>query len=121
MSAKLGAGRVRKAYKFIETSRKRFSVQEICRVPENAPWGYSERLKKPLSNCAKEDIRVLRLIRACFKTSRGTHGAPRVFLDLREARAIFSKRRVARLMQENGLRHCTAIERGGYRSANRPC
>jgi len=47
---------------------------------------------------------MLRLIRASFHASHGVYGAPRVFLDLREAGETCSKPRVARLMRENGLR-----------------
>ncbi len=47
---------------------------------------------------------MLRLSRASFKASEGIYGAPRVFLDLREAGETRSKYRVARLMRENGLR-----------------
>lgn len=45
-----------------------------------------------------------RLIRVPFTASQGIYGAPRVFLDLREAGEMCSKHRVARLMRENGLR-----------------
>ena len=44
------------------------------------------------------------LIRASFVASQGIYGAPRVFLDLREAGETCSKHRVARLMRENQLR-----------------
>ena len=104
MSAKLSAGRVRQTYKFIEAHRKQFSVQVMCRVLEVAPSGYYEWLKKPLSNRAQEDARLLRLIRASFNASHDIYGAPRVFLDLREAGETCSKHRVARLMRENGLK-----------------
>ena len=46
----------------------------------------------------------MRLIRASFKDSQCVYGAPRVFLDLREAGESGSKHRVARLMGENGMR-----------------
>ena len=104
MSAKLSAGRVRQAYTFIETHRKQFSIQQMCRVLEVAPSGYYAWLKEPLSNRAQEDARLLRLIRASFTASHGIYGAPRVFLDLREAGETCSKHRVARLMRENGLK-----------------
>ncbi len=55
--------------------------------------------EKPMSGRAKEDARLLRLIRASFKSSQGVYGAPRVFLDLREAGETCSKHRVARLMR----------------------
>ena len=56
------------------------------------------------SDRAIEDKRLLRLIRASFVASQGVYGAPRVFLDLREAGETCSKHRVARLMRENDIR-----------------
>lgn len=49
-------------------------------------------------------MRLLRLIRASFSASHGIYGAPRVFLDLREAGETCSKHRVARLMRVNKIR-----------------
>lgn len=44
-------------------------------------------------------------LRLCGEAaSHGIYGAPRVFLDLREAGETCSKHRVERLMRENGLR-----------------
>jgi putative transposase len=71
---------------------------------EVAPSGFYEWLKNPLSKLTQEDARLLRLIRASFKASHGTYGAPRAFLDLREAGEICNKHRVTRLMREDGLR-----------------
>ena len=48
--------------------------------------------------------RLLRLIRASFGASHGIYGAPRVFLDVREAGETCSKHRVARLMRQANLR-----------------
>src|SRR5678816_4847460 len=78
-------GRVRATYEFIKANRDRYSVQALCRVLEVAPSGYYDWLKQPISNRAQEDARLLRLIRASFVASQGIYGAPRVFLDLREA------------------------------------
>ncbi len=76
----------------------------MCRELGVAPSGYYQWLKCPQSARAVEDARLLRLIRASFKASQGIYGAPRVFLDLREAGETCSTHRVARLMRENGLR-----------------
>jgi putative transposase len=65
-------------------------------VLDVAPSGYDAWLQQPLSNRAQEDARVLRLIRASFVASQGIDGAPRVFLDLREAGETCSTHRVAR-------------------------
>lgn len=69
-----------------------------------APSGYYAWLQQPISNRAQEDARLLRLIRASFVASHGIYGAPRVFLDLREAGETCSKHRVARLMRQARLR-----------------
>src|SRR4029077_7228309 len=71
---------------------------------EVARSGYYAWLKEPISKRAQDNARLLRLIRASFNASHGIYGAPRVFLDLREAGETCSKHRVARLMRENGLK-----------------
>jgi len=104
MSAKRSASRVRQTYKFIEAHQKQHKVGMMCRVLGVARSGYYEWLREPVSKRGQEDVRLLRLIRASFNASHGIYGAPRVFLDLREAGETCSKHRVARLMRENGLR-----------------
>src|SRR5215208_2663562 len=112
MSTKPSTGRVRATYDFIKSHGKQFSVQAMCRVLGVAPSGYYDGLLQPISNRAQEDARLLRLIRASFIASHGIYGAPRVFLDLREAGETCSKHRVARLMRQASLR---ALHR--YRTA----
>ena len=104
MSMPTTTGRVRATYAFIKSHRRQFSVQLLCRVLGVATSGYYAWLKQPLSHRAQEDARLLRLIRASFVASQGIYGAPRVFLDLREAGETCSKHRVARLMREHRLR-----------------
>jgi putative transposase len=120
MSTQKRANRVRSTYAFIKAHCDHYSVQALCRTLGVAPSGFYEWLKQPLSNRAQADARLLRLIRASFTASQGIYGAPRVFLDLREAGETCSKHRVARLMRENGLR---ALH--GYRirrwSVGKPC
>ena len=96
--------RVRQIYTFIKAHRRQYSVQTMCRLLGVAPSGYYEWLEKPMSDRAREDARLLRLIKTSFVSSKGVYGAPRVFLDLREAGETCSKHRVARLMREHGLR-----------------
>src|SRR5215203_345176 len=104
MSTKPSTGRVRATYDFIKSHGTQFSVQAMCRVLGVAPSGYYEWRLQPISNRAQEDSRLLRLIRASFVASHGIYGAPRVFLDLREAGETCSKHRVARLMRGANLR-----------------
>lgn len=83
----------------------------MCRVLGLAASGYYDWLQQPISNRAQEDARLLRLIRASFVASQGVYGAPRVFLDLRDAGETCSKHRVMHLMRVNNRR---AIH--GYRT-----
>lgn len=104
MSTKRRTARVRATYAFIKAHGEEYTTQTMCRVLGVAPSGFYDWLKHPLSNRAVEDARLLRLIRASFTASHGIYGAPRVFLDLREAGETCSKHRVARLMREANLR-----------------
>ena len=104
MSTRLSAGRIRSTYEFIKANREAFSVEAMCRLLGVARSGYYAWVKEPVSNRAQEDARLLLLIRASFTASQGIYGAPRIFLDLREAGETCSKHRVARLMRINHLR-----------------
>lgn len=115
MPTKLSTGKVRRVYEFIKENRDHFDTKMMCRVLEVTRSGYYAWLNEPISRSAQEDIRLLRLIRASFVASHGIYGAPRVFLDLREAGETCSKHRVARLMRVNKIR---AVR--GYRTRQRP-
>ena len=95
---------VRRKYEFIKANQKKYDTRMMCRLLGVARSGYYAWLRKPNSNRELEDKRLLRLIRASFDASQGVYGAPRVFLDLREAGETCSKHRVARLMREKNIR-----------------
>src|SRR5262245_8585628 len=104
MSTRVSAVRVRHLYEFIKNHQDQYSVNMMCQALEIARSGYYEWLREPVSNTAREDARLLGLIPASFTASHGIYGAPRIFLDLREAGETCSKHRVARIMRENNLR-----------------
>lgn len=64
------------------------------------------------SDRAREDRRLGVLVRESFERSRKTYGAPRVHADLAAAGEHVSRKRIARLMQEQGLK---ARERRRYK------
>jgi putative transposase len=114
MPTKLSTGKVRRVYEFIKQNRDYYDTKMMCRVLEVTRSGYYAWLHEPISRRAQEDIRLLRLIRASFVARHGIYGAPRVFLDLREAGETCSKHRVTRLMRVNKIR---AVR--GYRTRQR--
>ena len=95
---------VRRKYEFIKANQSDYDTRMMCRLLGIARSGYYAWLRKPNSDRELEDKRLLRLIRVSFEASHGVYGAPRVFLDLREAGESCSKHRVARLMRENNIR-----------------
>jgi putative transposase len=105
----------RQLYEFIKVHRDKFDVHQMCRTLGVARSGYYAWLKTPQSDRAREDARLVKLIRASHDASHGIYGSPRVFLDLREDGETCSKHRVARLMRVNKI---TAAH--GYRRRSGP-
>ena len=102
---------VRLKYIFINAHRREFDTAVMCRLLGVSRSGFDQWVRNPLSNRAVEDQRLLGLIRAAYTASHGVYGAPRIFLDLREAGETCSKHRVARIMRANNLK-----ARHGYRT-----
>ena len=75
----------------------------ICRVLKVAPSGYYAWTKRLQSERSKEDERLKVHIRASHKGSRKTYGSPRIQKDLKADGLRVGKKRVARLMREEGL------------------
>jgi putative transposase len=101
----------RRAYEFIKAHRRECPIELMCGTLNAAPSGYYEWLQKPISDRAMEDARLLTLIRASRKASHGIYGAPRIFLDLREAGETCSKHRGGRIMRVNKI-----VALHGYRT-----
>jgi len=76
----------------------------MCRVLDVAPAGYyAWRTRSSPCERAIADERLLLNIRISYAASDGTYGAPRVLEDLRDEGLRVGKKRVARLMQREGL------------------
>ncbi|OGW67581.1 MAG: transposase [Nitrospirae bacterium RIFCSPLOWO2_02_FULL_62_14] len=95
---------VRVKYAFIKAHRREFDTAVMCRLLDVSRSGFYDWLRNPLSDRALEDQRLLGLIRAAYTASHGVYGAPRIFLDLREAGETCSKHRVARIMRANNIK-----------------
>jgi len=82
----------------------------MCRTLKVSRSGYYDWVDRPLSNRARDDERLLVLIRASHTASGGIYGSPRVTADLRETGERCSKNRVARLMRLNEIRGITGYK-----------
>ena len=91
-------------YRFIQSEKASHSVRTLCRVMRVARAGYyAWRHRKP-SQREQEDEQLLTRIEAIHKASNEKYGAPRIHAELRMEHGIHvSRKRVARLMRQEGL------------------
>jgi transposase InsO family protein len=68
-----------------------------------SPSGFYAWRSRPESARARQDRRLRVLVRASFDESRRRYGSPRIWEDLVEQEIHVSRKRVVRLMQEEGL------------------
>jgi putative transposase len=81
-----------------------FEVRRMCRVLGIAPSWYYDWERKQQSERARQEADLLASIRRIFAQFRGRYGAPRVHDQLIREGVRVSRKRVARLMREAGLR-----------------
>jgi putative transposase len=75
----------------------------MCRVLTVSPQGYYAWRKRSPSARAIADERLMLNIRLAHQASDESYGAPRVHRELRDAGHRVAKKRVARLMRQDGL------------------
>jgi putative transposase len=80
-----------------------YRVRLMCEVLDVSPSGFYAWRKRPPSERALADERLLLQIRLSHEQSDGTYGAPRVHRDLKDVGLPVGKKRVARLMREDDL------------------
>mgnify|MGYP000990314418 CR=1 FL=1 len=91
-------------YRFIDAEKVNYPIRLMCRVLRVSPSGYyAWRVRKP-SRRAIENASLLVSIRAVHAKSKRRYGSPRVCQELGAAGRRVSRKRVARLMRQNGLR-----------------
>jgi putative transposase len=90
-------------YACIARHRREYTVRLMCRVLEVAPSGFYAWRKRSPSAHAIADERLMLNVRVAFARTHGRYGAPRLHRELRAAGTRVSKKRVARLMRQDGL------------------
>lgn len=91
-------------YQFIDQHRSTFGVQKMCHVLHVSRSGYYAWRRRPESPRARETRQVVRALRRIYTAARGVYGSPRITAVLRDEGYSVSRPRVARLMQQQGLR-----------------
>lgn len=90
-------------FAFIGAEKRLYPLTVLCRVMQVTRGGYYAWAKRKPSARRQRDVELLVKIRASHDASGKCYGSPRVFDDLRAAREPVGKKRVARLMQQDGL------------------
>ena len=91
-------------YAFIRTHASEYPVTRMCEVLGVSKAGYYAWRKRPESQRARADLRLMVRIRAVHRKSRRSYGSPRVHAELRAEGVHCGRKRVERLMREDGLR-----------------
>ena len=88
---------------FIQTEKATYPVRVLCRVLQVSPSGFYVWCQRGLSRRAKDDAALKIEVRAFHKASDKTYGSPRILEDLKANGKNVGRKRVARLMREEGI------------------
>jgi putative transposase len=91
-------------FAWIQTEKATYPLSKLCRWLDVTPSGYYAWCVRPESAHRRDDRRLKVLVRASFDESKQRYGSPRVHEDLIEQHQRVSRKRVVRLMQEQGLK-----------------
>jgi transposase InsO family protein len=88
---------------FIQAEKAHYPVRVMCRVLQVSPSGFYAWARRPPSARSRQSEALKPVIAEAHRTSRGTYGSPRVHADLPHQGFVVGRKRVARLMREQGL------------------
>jgi putative transposase len=94
-------------FRFIDAEKAYYPVSLLCRILKVSRSGYYAWKSRASSRRSVEDRSLTERIREVHERSRRTYGYPRVHAELKALGLECGRRRVARLMREDGLRGCT--------------
>ena len=91
-------------FAFVATEKAEYSVAVLCDVLEVSRCGFYAWQGRPESKHARDDRRLAVKVRASHEESRRTYGSPRIHADLRGQDERVGRKRIARLMRQEGLK-----------------
>lgn len=100
-------------YAFIDEQRGAFKVNRLCKSLGIKTSSYYRWKRFPISDRTKRDKELLSKISKIHQENRGCYGSPRIHAELKEKGDFVSRKRVSRIMRENGI---SALQRRKYKS-----
>jgi putative transposase len=91
-------------FTFIAAKKAEHTVTMLCRCLQVTRSGFYAWCRRPESRHARSDRQLKVLVRASFEASKQRYGSPRILRDLLDQKVRVSRKRVIRLMQEDGLK-----------------
>lgn len=91
-------------YRLIAAKKAKIPVARACQTLGVSESGYYAFFSRRPSKRQCGDMALLTHIKAAFNLSHGTYGSPRISQELKDQGLIVGRRRIARLMRENGLK-----------------
>jgi len=91
-------------YRLIAGEKADIPVARACCVLGVSASGYYAFHSRGPSKRQRDGMVLLGHIREAFRLSHGTYGSPRMSMELKDRGLCVGRRRVARLMRENGLK-----------------
>ena len=90
-------------FAFVLAEKAFYPITVLCRVLEVSRSGFHAWCKRPPSPRVRSDAQLAAQVAAVHTRSRKTYGSPRVHAELRAKGVRVGKKRVERLMRENGI------------------
>lgn len=87
----------------MKNHKKQWSIEEMAKILGVSRSGFYQFLKGSISKREKENKALIKEIRTIHKESRETYGSPRIHAQLRMQGNPCSRKRVARLMKQEGI------------------
>jgi putative transposase len=91
-------------FRFIAAEKAHHSLTRLCRCLRVTRSGFYAWRGRPESARAQRDRKLKVLVQTSFEASKQRYGSPRIHRDLLEQQESVSRKRVIRLMQEEGLK-----------------
>lgn len=90
-------------FEFMKEHAEEFCIEKMAKVLGVCRSGYYDFLGRASGTRVKENERLLKQIKAIYKSSRGVYGSPRIHMELKNQGEKCSRRRIAKLMKRAGI------------------